>query len=263
LRFTVKLGGSILEDEGIRSAILAQISNLAAGGHEVILVHGGGKSLSRRLSDLGLPSRFVEGLRVTDAATLDVAVMVLAGSVNKTIVTELGRLGSMALGICGADAQAVRCVRLSDFPGEPAGLGFVGKPCGINRKIFELLLQSGSIPVVSSLAVDDKFQLYNVNADQMASICAWGAGCQALVYLTDVAGVRLPDGSTAKTLGRSEIESLRRSGAIAGGMLPKTGSCLEALERGVGAVYIVPGASPDILTRFVGGTLEEGTHIHG
>ena len=117
--------------------------------------------------------------------------------------------------------------------------------------------------MVSSLAAGDDFQLYNVNADQMAAICAWGTGCQALVYLTDVPGVRMEDGSVARMLGRVEIENLRSKGIIKGGMLPKTGSCLEALERGVASVYILPGVTPGILNRFVDAALEEGTCIHG
>jgi len=262
LRFTVKLGGSILEEQATRARILFQIADLSASGHQIILVHGGGKSLSKRLSQLGLSSQFINGLRVTDAATLEIAVMVLAGGVNKTIVVELAQLGSKAIGICGADGDAVRCRPLSDFPGEPAGLGFVGKPVALNREFFDIILERRLVPVVSSLALGEDAQLYNINADQMAAICAWGAGCQALVYLTDVPGVRAEDGSLYKTLGRSDIELLRKTGIIAGGMLPKTGSCLEALNRGVASVYILPGAVPDILNRFVSGTLEEGTLIH-
>ncbi len=262
MRFTVKLGGSILEESATRSRILSQIAGLSAQGHQIILVHGGGKSLSRRLSQLGLSSQFINGLRVTDAATLEVAVMVLAGAVNKTIVAELTKLGSRAIGICGADADAVRCLPLSEFAGEPSGLGFVGKPVSLNREFFDLILERRFVPVVSSLALGEDAQLYNINADQMAAICAWGAGCQALVYLTDVPGVRAEDGSLYKALRGSDIENLRKSGIIAGGMLPKTGSCLEALNRGVSSVCIVPGAAPDILNRFVSGTLEEGTLIH-
>ena len=117
LRITVKLGGSILEEADIRQRLLTQISRMAAQGHEVILVHGGGKSLNRRLSQMQMTSHFIDGLRVTDAETLGVAVMVLAGEVNKKIVAEMSRLGTKALGICGADAGAVRCVRLSELAG--------------------------------------------------------------------------------------------------------------------------------------------------
>jgi acetylglutamate kinase len=263
LRFTVKLGGSILEDPSIRKSILVQIASIRRQGHEIILVHGGGKSLNRRLGQLGLTSQFVGGLRVTNAETLKVAVMVLAGEVNKELVAEMAALDVKSLGICGADAGAVTCDKLSDLPGQPAGLGFVGKPRGINRKFFDLILGAGLIPIVSSIAVGSDCKLYNVNADQMASICSWGTGCSALVYLTDVPGVRGEDGAVCRCLGRGGIEHLRESGILSGGMLPKTSSCLEALERGVPSVYILPGEKAQILQQFIAGTLKEGTIIHG
>jgi acetylglutamate kinase len=261
LRITIKLGGSILEEAAIRQRLLAQVSGMAARGHEIILVHGGGKSLNRRLAQMQMTSRFIDGLRVTDAETLEVAVMVLAGEVNKRIVAEMGRLGTKALGICGADAGAVRCARLSELPGNPDGIGFVGKPTEVDRSFFELVLGSGIVPVVSSIALGPDAQLYNVNADQMASACASGTGCDSLIYLTDVPGVRDEDGSVLRALGKSEILSLRARGILSGGMLPKTSSCLEAVEAGVASVYILPGASPDVLTNFEEG--REGTKIHG
>jgi acetylglutamate kinase len=263
VRITVKLGGSLLEDAGIRVRILEQIARIAAEGHQVILVHGGGKSLSRRLSQMQLPSHFIEGLRVTDAETLGVAVMVLAGEVNKTLVAELSRLGAKSLGICGADANAVRCVSVSGLPGFPEAIGFVGKPVEVNRGFFDLIFGYGLIPVVSSIAMGPDGQLYNVNADQMASACAFGTGCTSLIYLTDVPGVRDESGQVLGELDESEIMGLRSRGILSGGMLPKTSSCLEALKAGVGSVWILPGSSPDILTRFAGGTLTEGTKIHG
>ncbi|MBN2319110.1 MAG: acetylglutamate kinase [Acidobacteria bacterium] len=263
MRMTVKLGGSILEEASIRSAILAQVSGIAALGHEVILVHGGGKSLNRRLSQMQIESRFIEGLRVTDAETLQAAVMVLAGEVNKKIVSEMNHSGACAVGICGADAGAVRCVRLSDLPNSPTGIGFVGKPSEVNRSFFEGAFNAGWIPVVSSIALGPDGQLYNVNADQMASACASGAGCTSLVYLTDVAGVKDENGSVLHDLKESDIAALRSRGIVKGGMLPKTSSCLEALAAGVRDALILPGSEPDILIKFINGTLTEGTHIHG
>jgi len=263
LRITVKLGGSILEDAEIRMRILTQVSTAASRGHEVILVHGGGKSLSRRLSQMQMTSQFIEGLRVTDSETLQVAVMVLAGEVNKRIVAELSALGTSAVGICGADGGAVRCVQLSSISGQPAGIGFVGKPVDANRPFFDLLLGAGLLPVVSSIALGPDSRLYNVNADQMASACASGTASESLVYLTDVPGVRDARGSVLKTIGPNEIESMRSKGILSGGMLPKTSSCLEALGAGVASVHILPGAVPDILTRFLDGNIPEGTRIHG
>jgi acetylglutamate kinase len=263
MRITVKLGGSILEEPSIRGAILAQVSGIASLGHEVVLVHGGGKSLNRRLSQMQIESRFTEGLRVTDAETLQAAVMVLAGEVNKKIVSEMNHSGACAIGICGADAGAVRCVRLEDLPNSPAGIGFVGKPSEVNRSFFDRAFDAGWTPVVSSIALGPGGQLYNVNADQMASACASGAGCTSLVYLTDVEGVKDERGSVLHDLKESDIASLRSAGIIKGGMLPKTSSCLEALAAGVRDALILPGSEPGILTKFINGTLTEGTHIHG
>ncbi len=262
MRIALKLGGSILENAEIRASLLRQIAGLRAGGFEIILIHGGGKSLSRRLDQLGLPSRFIDGLRVTDEATLRAALMVLAGEVNKSLVLELAGCGVIAMGLCGADGLAVRCARAADLPGYPRELGYVGKPISVNRQVFDLFLNAGLVPVVASIAVGEDFQAYNVNADQMASVCAWGAGCEALVYLTDVAGVLNADGAVLPRIGSADIQRLRRAGVIAGGMLPKTESCLEALYRGVSSVYILPGSAPDILRKFVDGTLTEGTIIH-
>jgi acetylglutamate kinase len=263
VRITIKLGGSILEDAGIRLHLLKQISGIAAQGHEIILVHGGGKSLNRRLSQLQMASQFIDGLRVTDAETLDVAVMVLSGEVNKRIVAEMSGLGAKALGICGADAAAVRCVQLSDLPGYPSGIGFVGKPVEVNAPFFDMVLGAGLVPVVSSIALGKDSQLYNVNADQMAAACAFGTRSTSLIYLTDVPGVKDEKGEVLVSLDKAEIMNLRAQGILSGGMLPKTSSCLEALEAGVTTVYIIPGMSPDILNRFVEGKLTEGTKIHG
>ncbi len=263
MRITIKLGGSILEESGIRRHLLEQIARVASQGHEILLVHGGGKSLNRRLAQMQMTSQFIEGLRVTDAETLQVAVMVLAGEVNKRIVSEMSRLGAKALGICGADADAVRCVRLEDLPGNPHGIGFVGKPTQVNLPFFEMILRSGTIPVVSSIAAGPDSLLYNINADQMASACASGTRCHSLIYLTDVPGVRDGNGKILKDLGKPDILSMRSVGILSGGMLPKTSSCLEALEAGVSTVHILPGASPDILVKFIEGSLTEGTKIHG
>jgi acetylglutamate kinase len=263
VRITVKLGGSILEDSDTRMNLLAQVSRMASDGHEIVLVHGGGKSLNRRLSQMQMDSRFIDGLRVTDAETLGVAVMVLAGEVNKKIVAEMSRLGTKAVGICGADAGAVRCVPVSDLPDYPAGIGFVGKPSEVNSGFFGMLLANGLVPVVSSIAMGPDAQLYNINADQMASACASGTGCTSLIYLTDVPGVRDENGAVLAEIGETEILDLRSKGVLSGGMLPKTSSCLEALKAGVGSVSILPGAGPDILIKFFSGTLKEGTKIHG
>ncbi|HSW38226.1 MAG TPA: acetylglutamate kinase [Acidobacteriota bacterium] len=263
MRVCIKLGGSILEDDGMRMRLLEQVARLADRGNEIIIVHGGGKSLNRRLAQLQIASSFKEGLRVTDAETLAVAVMVLTGEVNKKIVVEMNRIGKKAIGLCGADAAAVLCVPLANCPGAPEGIGFVGKPVAVNKSFFDMVIAAGLIPVVSSIAMDAAFQLYNINADQMAASCAAGNGCSSLVYLTDVPGVRDKNGSVISFLGKTAIAELIKNGTVTGGMLPKTASCLEALDSGVSSVHILPGFGQNILDRFADGTLAEGTTIHG
>jgi acetylglutamate kinase len=263
VRITVKLGGSILEEAATRLPLLRQIAKIVAAGNEILLVHGGGKSLNRRLSQMQMTSQFIDGLRVTDAETLGVAVMVLAGEVNKTIVAEMGGLGVKALGMCGADAGAVHCIRVEGLPGYPTGIGFVGKPVDVNPGFFNLLFGSGLVPVVSSIALGPDSNLYNVNADQMASACASGTQCAALVYLTDVPGIRDEKGKVVEDVDEAGIMEMRTRGILSGGMLPKTSSCLEALKAGVGSVLILPGSSPDILLKLADGSLKEGTKIHG
>ena len=268
MRITIKLGGSILEDADIRGRLLDEIAAIALQKHEIIVVHGGGKSLNRRLAQLQMEARFIDGLRVTDEATLGVAVMVLAGEVNKKLVAELGRPGVAALGLCGADAHAVRCIPVAGMPGYPDGIGFVGKPAKVNRDFFELLLGAGITPVVSSIAIGQEgdaapnAQFYNINADQMASACAAQAGCESLVYLTDVPGVMDANEKVINALNKADILELRARGAVSGGMLPKTAACLEAIDAGVGAVYILPGADRNILTDFITGNLTKGTRIY-
>jgi acetylglutamate kinase len=149
------------------------------------------------------------------------------------------------------------------LPGYPDGIGYVGKPTEVNRPFFEMIFGSGMVPVVSSIALGPDSQFYNINADQMASACASGTGCDSLIFLTDVPGVRDEQGAVMSSLGKSEILRMRSQGILSGGMLPKTSSCLEAIETGVASVHILPGASPDILAKFANGSLIEGTKIHG
>ena len=267
MRITIKLGGSVLEDADIRGRLLGEITAGVMQKHEIILVHGGGKSLNRRLAQLHMEARFISGLRVTDESTLDVAVMVLAGEVNKKLTAELGCRGISAIGLCGADARAVQCVSVAGMSGYPDGIGFVGKPVEVNRDFFELLLGAGITPVVSSIAIgnasDTSAQFYNINADQMASACAARTDCEALVYLTDVPGVMDGNENVISAMNKADILELREGGAISGGMLPKTAACLEAIDAGVNTIYILPGADRNILSDFFMGIPAKGTKIHG
>ena len=263
MRVTIKLGGSILEDAPTRDEIVGRVAAAVESGTQVLIVHGGGKRLNRRLAELGIDSRFVSGLRVTDERTLSVALMVLAGEVNKNLVVALGTERVRAIGICGADASSVRCEPMKSPGGTGEELGFVGQPAAIDRHFFDQMFECGLTPVVASIALGTDQHLYNVNADQMASVCASGTGCEALVYLTDVAGVLDAGGRVIPSLDARAIEELRHAGVLTGGMLPKTASCLEAIRHGVKSVYILPGRSPGALPNALEGREIEGTCIHG
>ncbi len=262
-RVAVKLGGSILEDAATRSRIVEEIAGAVAGATEVLIVHGGGKRLNRRLEALGIESRFVGGLRVTDEATLDVALMVLAGEVNKKLVVSLEALNVGAIGICGADASCVRCERWKGPPGTGDELGFVGQPTAVNSSFFDRMFEAGLTPVVASIALGSDRHLYNVNADQVASLCASRTGCDTLIYLTDVAGVMDARGEVIASLDAQAVEELRHEGILTGGMLPKTASCLEALRNGLDSVHILPGKAPGALSNALEGRETKGTCIHG
>lgn len=262
-RVAVKLGGSILEDAPTRARVVEEVASAVSSGTEVLIVHGGGKRLNRRLEALGIESRFVAGLRVTDEATLDVALMVLAGEVNKNLVVALGAMEIGAIGICGADASCVRCERLKGAAGTDSELGFVGRPAAVDRRFFDRMFEFGLTPVVASIALGSDGHLYNVNADQMASLCASGTGCDVLIYLTDVAGVMDAHGEVISSLDALTIEKLRNEGVLKGGMLPKAASCLEALRNGVSSVYILPGKSPGALSMALERGEIKGTCIHG
>jgi acetylglutamate kinase len=263
LRVTLKLGGSILEDAPTRGEIVRHVAAAIGRGAQVLIVHGGGKRLSRRLGELGIESRFEAGLRVTDERTLDVALMVLAGEVNKNLVVGLGAQAVRAIGICGADASCVRCERLNNAGESGGGLGFVGRPVAVDRGFFEQMFQASLTPVVASIALGTDAHLYNVNADQMASVCASGTGCETLVFLTDVAGVLDARGKVLSRLDARSIGTLRQQGILTGGMLPKTESCLDAIRHGVRRVHILPGRSPGALAEALEGRETEGTYIHG
>ncbi len=263
MRVTIKLGGAILEEEESRQEIVRQLAEAVLERKEIIIVHGGGKNLTRRLQQLGIASRFSGGLRITDSETLAVALMVLAGEVNKTLVRTLGSAGLRAVGICGADADCVRCEPMPRPASCSEDLGFVGIPSRVDCGFFDTLLSAGLTPVVASLALGNDRQLYNVNADQMASTIAWATGSESLVYLTDVPGVLDDTGKVIVRLGSIEIARMRDSRVLTGGMLPKTAACLDAIGRGVETVQILPGRVPGTLSRFLAGRPAEGTRIDG
>jgi acetylglutamate kinase len=237
----VKIGGSTL---GMRDTSLADIAQLQREGRRVVVVHGGGPAISDWLKRLDTPTRFVRGLRVTDAATLDVAVAVLAGAVNKQLVASLCALGTRACGLSGADGATLTAAY------EDEDLGYVGRVVRVDVALLDALLDAGCLPVVAPIALlagdgdsPSNAQLLNVNADTVAGELARALSAGRLVFLTDVEGVRGGDGAVLRDLDQARTEELLAAGVIAGGMIPKVAAGLRAGSAGATCV-ILDGRQP-------------------
>ncbi|MGA7463495.1 MAG: acetylglutamate kinase, partial [Candidatus Korobacteraceae bacterium] len=203
MKLVIKIGGAALDDKDLVSTFAKTIPSLCREGHKLVIVHGGGAALTRTLKQLGCESTFVNGLRVTDSQTRDVAVMVLAGQLNKQLVAAIGEAGQPTIGICGGDLRMV----LASKKKEP-DLGYVGEVCIFDASWIERFWDAGVVPVISSLALGFDGEYYNVNADQMASACAVACGADALVYLTDVAGVKDAAGTVIRWLDVDAIAAM-------------------------------------------------------
>jgi acetylglutamate kinase len=254
----VKIGGAALEDTTTLRKCARAITELAQDGHRVAVVHGGGTALTRVLKQLGKQSEFVNGLRVTDAETRDVALMVLGGMVNKKLVAAIEAAGRPAVGFCGGDGMTFRA-RRKHVNGND--LGFVGEICFAEPSWIETLWQQGGIPVLASLALGADGEYYNVNADEMAAACAAACRANALIFLTDVPGVRDAQGTVIPWLSTKQAQDLAAGSVISGGMLPKLAACTQALKQGVGRVRILPAAEADALPEFYLTKINCGTEV--
>jgi acetylglutamate kinase len=257
MKIVVKIGGSSIEDKALLAKCARSVKELVEEGHQVALVHGGGKELTRTLAQLGKKSEFVNGLRVTDAETRDVALMVLAGRVNKGVVAALAAIGQAAVGVCGGDGLAFSARKKNDGP----DLGFVGEICATDSRWMEAIWQIGAVPVISSVALGTDGEYYNVNADQMAAACAVACKANALIFLTDVPGVLGTDGGVIRWLEVNQIQALVKDAVVSGGMLPKLEACRHALRWGVGRVRIFPAAEAQMLPQFYLAKIEGGTEV--
>jgi acetylglutamate kinase len=258
MKVVVKIGGAALEDKESLQKCAKSVVQLARDGHQVAVVHGGGTALTRTLKLLGKKSDFINGLRVTDAETRDVALMVLAGIVNKSLVAAIACAGQPAVGLCGGDGSAFRARKKQDHEHD---LGFVGEICFSEPRWIKAIWNEGGIPVLSSLALGADGQYYNVNADQMAASCAVACQADTLIFLTDVPGVKQADGSVMPWLYVNELAALIQGSIITGGMLPKLDACNHALRSGVGRVRILPASQVELLPLFYFAKLECGTEI--
>jgi acetylglutamate kinase len=245
MRLIIKVAGALLESESVVRELAAQVAALAKQRHEILVVHGGGRIFTATLKRLGIESKFVSGLRVTDRETRDVAVMVFAGLLNKQLSAAISAAGQPAIGISAADAQAFRAEPLvhNEVTG---GLGFVGYLTGVNNSLIESLWQSNLLPVAACLGLGADNELYNINADHMAAACAEYLAADQLIYLTDVAGV-LHGEKVISAIASDEIESLVQNRTVSGGMILKLEASKRALEGGVKGVHIVGGTEPGAL----------------
>ncbi len=220
-------------------------------------MHGGGVQLTRTLAQMGKTSQFISGLRVTDAETRDAALMVLAGRVNKSLVASLNQQGQSAVGICGGDGQVFRARKKKTTP----DLGFVGEIAATDPRWLEAIWAMSSVPVISSIALGFDGEYYNINADEMASATAACVKADALVFLTDVPGVKGADGQIMRWLSLKEIPQLEKAAVITGGMLPKLNACRDALLAGVKRVRILPAEAAKVLPDLISSRVNDGTEV--
>jgi len=232
----VKIGGAALEDVDLRRRFAEDVTLLDWVGINVVVVHGGGKQITAMLDRLGIPATFVDGLRVTDASTLEIVEMVLGGAINKELVRLIHALGGRAVGITGKDGGLARARRSFG----DVDLGLVGEVTGIDRAVIDRLIPE-FIPVIAPLATGEDGQTLNVNADTFAGRLATALDAEKLVLLTDVPGVLAADGTLISTLDADQAQRLIAAGVIRGGMIPKVKNALAALDTGVRKVHIIDG----------------------
>ena len=244
MKVLIKVGGTLLDDPASRSSIACQLAEIARQ-HELVVVHGGGKQLTRYLEQRGVPSHFVDGLRVSGEPVIDAALKIVAGSVNKQLVLAIVAAGELAIGISGIDGLLTRAVQL-----DPE-LHFVGRPEKTDGRLLDLLVNSGYVPVIACLAADEKGNAYNVNADQMAVSCALGWHAGKLIFLTDVEGVKDEQGRVISRLSIDEIVQLIESGVARVGMRAKLAAAAAALRAGLDEVVIASGHEPAVCHRLL------------
>ena len=239
MRVVIKFAGALLEDEALVRELAGHVATLAKHGHEILVVHGGGRAFTATLKRMGMESKFVSGLRVTDGETRDAAVMVFGGLLNKRLAGAISAAGQPAVGISAADASCFTAAPLvhNDVEG---GLGYVGYLTAVNTPFLESLWREKLLPVASCLGLGDDGELYNINADHMAAASAEFIGADQLIYLTDVAGV-LDGDKVLSEISCTQMDQLVESRVVSGGMVLKLEAAKRALEGGVRQVHVVGG----------------------
>ena len=267
----VKYGGSAMVDEELKKRVIEDVTLLKLVGFKPIIVHGGGKEISKWVGKVGMEPKFINGLRVTDAETMEVAEMVL-GKVNKSLVQHVEELGVRAIVISGKDGGLLKVEKKYS---DGKDIGFVGEVKEVNAQILYDLLEKDFLPIVCPIGLDDEFQTYNINADDAACAIARAMKAEKLAFLTDIEGVyKDPEdpSSLISELWVEEAEKLMAEGYIGGGMLPKLQNCIDAIENGVSRVHILDGRIPHCLlleiftNRGIGTAIlngEESRYYHG
>ncbi len=264
MKVLIKLGGTLLDSPDSRNRLAGEIADAIKTGLSAVVVHGGGKQMTRFLAERGIESRFVNGLRVTTPEVLDAVLKVLAGSVNQELVGALIAKGANAVGLTGMDALLTEAEPLS------AELGAVGKPLRSDERLLTLLTKNQYLPVIACMAGDRRGHFYNVNADQMAISVAAAIQVDKLFFLTDVDGVKGQGGAILPEISPDLARKLIDDGVATGGMQAKLEAASEAVSRGVGEVRIAPGALPGAIQKLLAGqpvgtrmTAAAGVQAHG
>jgi len=266
----VKYGGHAMGDPELARLFAQDMVLLKQVGMNPIVVHGGGPQIGQMLKELNIQSEFVDGLRVTDQQTIDVVEMVLAGKINKEIVSNINRAGGVSVGLCGKDAHLIKARKLQRTKRDPESniekgldLGFVGEPVEVNPHVLDCFINTDIIPVIAPIGVGEDGQTYNINADTAAGAIAKAVGARRLYMLTDVKGILDGEKQLVRDADIDSINAMIADGTIQGGMIPKTETCMDAVRNGVEAAVIVDGRAPHAVLLELFTERGAGTMIRG
>ncbi|MFH1805014.1 MAG: acetylglutamate kinase [Pseudomonadota bacterium] len=269
-KIVIKYGGHAMGDPELARLFAQDVVLLKQVGMNPIVVHGGGPQIGQMLKELNIQSEFVDGLRVTDQQTIDVVEMVLAGKINKEIVSNINAAGGVGVGLCGKDANLIRARKLTRTKKDPESniervldLGFVGEPVEVNPHVLDCFTNTDIIPVIAPIGVGDDGQTYNINADTAAGAIAKAVGARRLYMLTDVKGILDKDKKLVRDADLDSINAMIADGTIQGGMIPKTETCMDAVCNGVEAAVIVDGRAPHAVLLELFTERGAGTMIRG
>lgn len=241
----IKYGGAAMADEKVRDEFMKDVALMKYVGIHPIIIHGGGPEINSMLKRVNKETQFIEGNRVSDAETVEIAEMVLSAKINKSIVADLNKLGAKAVGLSGKDGGMITArKKFIEKAGEKIDIGFVGEIAEVNRELIDILVSQDYIPVISSIGIGSEGETFNINADYVAGEVAAAVGAHRLIFLTDVNGVYKDFEDKDSLIADMTVETAREyiaNGIISGGMIPKVNTCLEAIERGVHHVIILNG----------------------